>query len=211
MLAFEDVQWADEATLDLLRFLGRRIQKERALLLVTLREEDSASSSTLRKALGELARQRATRRVTLAPLSLRAVTQLVAGTGLDPAEVHHLTGGNPYFVAEVVGSADGGLPASARDAVLARAEHLDPTPRHLLDVAALAGNRVDPALLGGGRGRARSGLRDPRRRRAARHRRALAAVPARDRPPVGRGCRARATAHHPPPAPPRRAARAWRR
>jgi DNA-binding CsgD family transcriptional regulator/tetratricopeptide (TPR) repeat protein len=148
VLAFEDVQWADEATLDLLRFLGRRVQKERALLLVTLREEDAASSSSLRTALGELARQRATRRVALPPLSLDAVQLVVDGTGLDPAEVHHLTGGNPYFLAEVVGSGDGGLPASARDAVLARAEHLDPRSRTLLDVAALAGNRIDTALLG---------------------------------------------------------------
>ena len=147
VLAFEDVQWADEATLDLLRFLGRRIQKERALLLVTFREEEFGSSGPLRKALGELSRQRATRRVALPPLSRTAVQQLVGDTGLDPAEVHRLTGGNAYFVAEVVGSAGHGLPASARDAVLARAELLDPVARGLLDAAALAGNRVDPALL----------------------------------------------------------------
>ena len=148
VLAFEDVQWADEATLDLLRFLGHRIQRERALLLVTFREEDSAAPGSLRKALGELGRQRATRRIALAPLSLHAVGEVVTGTGLDPAEVHHLTGGNPYFVAEVASSPDGGLPASAGDAVLARAAHLDSLPRDLLDVAALAGNRVDAVLLG---------------------------------------------------------------
>ncbi|WP_406832258.1 AAA family ATPase [Pedococcus sp. KACC 23699] len=148
VLAFEDAQWADEATLDLLRFLGRRIQRERALLLVTFREEDPASSSRLRAALGELSRQRGTRRVALPPLSPAAVTQLVGDTGLDPAEVHRLTGGNAYFVAEVVRDAGQGLPASARDAVLARAAHLAPPARELLDVAALAGNRVDPMLLG---------------------------------------------------------------
>ena len=148
VLVVEDIHWADEATLDLLRFVGRRVQKERALLLVTFREEESAPSSPLRQALGELARQRSTRRVALAPLSLHAVGLVVDGTGLDAVEVHHLTGGNPYFVAEVVGSVDGGLPASVRDAVLARAEHLDPLSRNLLDVAALAGNRIDPALLG---------------------------------------------------------------
>jgi len=147
VLAVEDVQWADEATLDALRFLGRRIQRERALLLVTFREEESGSSGPLRKALGELSRQRVTRRVALPPLSRTAVQQLIGDTGLDPTEVHHLTGGNPYFVTEVVGSAGRGLPASARDAVLARAELLDPVARGLLDAAALAGNRVDLALL----------------------------------------------------------------
>jgi DNA-binding CsgD family transcriptional regulator/tetratricopeptide (TPR) repeat protein len=147
VLAFEDVQWADEATLDLLRFLGRRIQKERALLLVTFREEESASSGPLRTALGELSRQRATRRVAIPPLTLAAVQQLVGDTGLDPAQVHQLTGGNPYFVAEVLGSAGRGLPASARDAVLSRADRLEPVTRGLLDAAALVGNRVDPTLL----------------------------------------------------------------
>ena len=147
VLVVEDIHWADEATLDLLRFVGRRVQKERALLLVTFREEESAASSPLRQALGELARQRGTRRVALPPLSQNAIEQLVGDTGLDPAAVHHLTGGNPYFVAEVVGSAGRGLPASARDAVLARADVLDHATRGILDAAALAGARVDPALM----------------------------------------------------------------
>ncbi|WP_407342748.1 ATP-binding protein [Pengzhenrongella phosphoraccumulans] len=147
VLVVEDIHWADEATLDLLRFVGRRVQKERALLLVTFREEESAPSGPLRQALGELARQRGTRRVALPPLSHNAIEQLVGDTGLDAAAVHHLTGGNPFFVAVVVGSAGGGLPASARDAVLARAEGLDPATRGLLDAAALAGARVDPALM----------------------------------------------------------------
>jgi hypothetical protein len=47
VLAFEDVHWADEATLDLLRFLGRRISKERALLPVTLREEEAEPSGSV--------------------------------------------------------------------------------------------------------------------------------------------------------------------
>ena len=176
VLAVEDVQWADEATLDLLRFLGRRIQKERALLLVTFREEDvRRRPATLRKALGELARQRATRRVALAPLSLMPSRRSSAGTGLDPAEVHHLTGGNPYFVAEVVGSADGGLPASARDAVLARAAHLDSTSPRAPRRRGPGRQPRRPGAARGGHRRARGGLRHPRRRRAARHRRSLAA------------------------------------
>ncbi len=69
VLVVEDVQWADEATLDLLRFLGGASRRSGRCCSSRFREEDSASSSTLRKALGELARQRATRRVSLAPLS----------------------------------------------------------------------------------------------------------------------------------------------
>jgi DNA-binding CsgD family transcriptional regulator/tetratricopeptide (TPR) repeat protein len=156
VLVFEDVHWADEATLDLLRHTGRRIQRERALLLVSFRDDESGArtasgtagtSAPLRQALGELSRQRATRRVTLPPLSRTGIERLVAGTGLDAAEVHTLTGGNPYFVAEVIRGGGARLPASARDAVLARVAPLDQAARDLLDAAALAGNRVDPTLL----------------------------------------------------------------
>jgi len=144
VLVIEDVHWADEATLDLLQHTGRRIQKERVLLLVTFRGEESGPASPLRQTLGELARQRGTRRVILPPLTPAAVGQLVAGTPLDAAEVHALTGGNPYFVAEVVSAGEATLPASARDAVLARVSTLPPSSRAVLEAAALAGNRVDP-------------------------------------------------------------------
>ena len=205
VLVFEDVHWADEATLDLLRHTGRRIQKERALLLVTFRDDESAASPPLRLALGELSRQRATRRVTLPPLSRTAVAQLVAGTALDAAEVHALTGGNPYFVAEVIGAGGTRLPASARDAVMARVAPLDLPSRTLLDAAALAGQRVDPLLLSAVVDAPDAAYDDDPRCGAVRHRRQRAAVPARDRPPRRGGCRARAAAHRPPRADPRRA------
>ena len=72
---------------------------------------------------------------------------LAAGTPFDADEVHALTGGNPFFVAEVLGAEGERLPSSARDAVLARLGALDVTARRLLEIAALAGNHVDPALL----------------------------------------------------------------
>ncbi len=78
VVVVEDVHWADEATVDLLRFLGRRIRNAAVLLLVTYRDEDLAATDPLRAALGELARQRiAARRVELAPLSADAVRRLV--------------------------------------------------------------------------------------------------------------------------------------
>jgi DNA-binding CsgD family transcriptional regulator len=147
VLVFEDVHWADDATLDLLRHVGRRIQKLRALLLVTFREEGRGTPSRLRVALGDLSRQRATRRVTLPPLSLGAIEAIVAGTSLDAAEVHRLTAGNPYFVAELLKTGGGELPASARDSVLARVAELSDTARDLVEAAALTSTRVDRDLL----------------------------------------------------------------
>jgi DNA-binding CsgD family transcriptional regulator/tetratricopeptide (TPR) repeat protein len=148
VLVVEDVHWADEATVDLLRFLGRRLRDAPVLLIATYRGEDLAADHPLRAALGEIARQRSTRRVDLAPLSAGAVTVLAEGSGLDAAELYRLTSGNPFYVTEVVAAGLGVVPASARDAVLARAGRLGGGSREVLDVAALTGARVELDLLG---------------------------------------------------------------
>ena len=79
VLAIEDVHWADEATLDLLSYLGRRIQHLRVLLLVTYRDDALVANDPLRLTLGALASQRATRRLTLGALSTAGVATLAAG------------------------------------------------------------------------------------------------------------------------------------
>jgi DNA-binding CsgD family transcriptional regulator/tetratricopeptide (TPR) repeat protein len=147
VLVVEDVHWADEATVDLLRFVGRRLRDAPVLLVATYRDEGLASGDPLRVALGDLATQRSTRRVDLAPLSADAVRILAGGSGLDAAELYRLTGGNPFYVTEVVRAGLGVVPVSARDAVLARAARLNSGAREVLDVAALIGARVELDLL----------------------------------------------------------------
>jgi len=147
VLVVEDVHWADEATVDLLRFLGRRLRDSPVLLIVTYRDDGLAADDLLRVALGDLARQRSTRRVELAPLSADAVRVLAGGSGLDAAVLYGLTGGNPFYVTEVVQAGLGVVPSSARDAVLARAVRLGGGPREVLEVAALIGVRVELDLL----------------------------------------------------------------
>jgi DNA-binding CsgD family transcriptional regulator/tetratricopeptide (TPR) repeat protein len=98
-------------------------------------------------ALGDLATQRPVRRLELAPLSVDAVRILSGGSGLEAAELYRLTGGNPFYVTEVLRAGLGVVPSSARDAVLARAARLGGGAREVLDVAALIGARVDLDLL----------------------------------------------------------------
>lgn len=147
LVVFEDVHWADEATLDLLTFLGRRIGSTRALLVATYRDDEVGPSHPLRVVLGTLATNADVRRMGVSPLSERAVGELVADSGLDPAELHRQTGGNPFFVTEVLASG-GGIPATVRDAVLSRVASLSAPSRAALDAAAVIGSPVDPALLG---------------------------------------------------------------
>jgi DNA-binding CsgD family transcriptional regulator/tetratricopeptide (TPR) repeat protein len=147
VLVVEDIHWADEATIDLLRFLGRRIRDTSVLLIVTYRDESLAATDPLRIALGDLATQRSVRRIGLAPLSADAVRVLAGDQGLDAAALYRLTGGNPFYVTEVVQSGMGEIPASARDAVLARVSRLTGGAREVLDAAALIGTRIELPLL----------------------------------------------------------------
>ncbi|MGC4112533.1 MAG: AAA family ATPase [Nocardioides sp.] len=147
VLVIEDVQWADDATLDLLRFLGRRVAKLPVLLLATFRDDALAPHHSLRLAVGELAGQRYTRRIDVPPLTAAAVRRLAEGTAYSPDELYELTGGNPFFVAEVVSDPGTEIPASARDAVLARAARLSEETRSALDLASLDSWHVDADLV----------------------------------------------------------------
>jgi DNA-binding CsgD family transcriptional regulator len=147
VVVIEDVHWADEATLDLLGFLARRIREIAVLLIVSYRNDELGDTHPLRIALGYLAVQRCTRRLPLAPLSAQAVRKLSAGRGVDPAELYRLTGGNPFYVREVLEAGLGKVPGSARDVVLARAARLGPKARETLEAAALIGGTVDERLL----------------------------------------------------------------
>lgn len=147
LLVFEDVHWADEATLDLLRFLGRRIGGTRTLLVATYRDDEVGSKHPLRILLGDLATSSSVRRMSLSPLSANAVTQLAQGSGLDAVQLHQQTGGNPFFITEILAAGGEAMPATVRDAVLARVARLSPSSRTILEVASIIGSRVESWLL----------------------------------------------------------------
>jgi DNA-binding CsgD family transcriptional regulator len=147
VVVLEDLHWADEATLDVLRYLGRRLRGLPVLVVATYRDDALGVADPVRVAIGDLTAQSSTRRVDVPPLSREAVAALAEGTDLEPAELHRLTGGNPFFVQEVLRSGSTLVPPSARDAVLARAAALSGPARSALDVAALVGSRVEPELL----------------------------------------------------------------
>ena len=147
VLVFEDVHWADEATLDLLRFLGKRMRTLPVLLLVSYRDDEIVPGHPLRRCLAQLATERSTRRVDVPRLTPAGVGVLAAGSGLSADELHHLTSGNPFFLTEVLRDPGNRLPASAREAVLGRIDGLSRPARRALDVAALLGTRVDLSML----------------------------------------------------------------
>jgi DNA-binding CsgD family transcriptional regulator len=146
VVVIEDVHWADEATLDLVKFLGRRITRTSALLILTYRDDEVGPRHPLRLLLGDLPGGTLSR-VPLAPLSEAAVEMLARKADRPAAGVYAVTGGNPFFVTEVLASATPGVPPTVRDAVLARAERLPPSARSVLDVAAAIGAKAEAWLL----------------------------------------------------------------
>lgn len=146
ILVIEDVQWADQATLDLLAFLARRIEGLPAFLLVTHRDGEGDAAS-VERILGGVASLPVLRQLPLQPLSRLGVERIASGTGLDASELHRITAGNPFYVHEVVDSGLAHLPLSVRDAVRARVARLDERGRRALQVAAILGVRAEPWLL----------------------------------------------------------------
>jgi DNA-binding CsgD family transcriptional regulator/hydroxypyruvate isomerase len=137
VLAIDDVQWADGATLELLGYLGRRIASTRALLVIAYRNDELAADHPLRALLGRLARP-GTERLALAPLSRPAVAELARRAGRSAHGLYRATQGNPFFVTEVLASADAAPPTAVRDAVLARATRLSPGARDVLELVGVA-------------------------------------------------------------------------
>jgi DNA-binding CsgD family transcriptional regulator/tetratricopeptide (TPR) repeat protein len=147
VVVMEDLHWADEATTDLLSFLGRRLSRLPVLLLATYRDEELGDGHPLRVALGDLATQRATRRMRLPPLSQQAVRALARQRGLDAAELYRVTGGNPFYVSEILEAGWPSVPPTVRDAVGARLARASADTRRAVEAAAVIGARVNRSLL----------------------------------------------------------------
>jgi predicted ATPase len=110
ILVVEDVHWADAATLDALRVLGRRVDGTRGLVIATYRDDEVESGHPLRTVLGGLASAPGVSRLRVPRLSLEAVEELAAPIGADAAAIHALTGGNPFFVTEILAVGSPSLP-----------------------------------------------------------------------------------------------------
>ena len=147
LAVIEDVHWADDATLDLLRYTGRRIENIPAMVVATFRDDEVGPGHPLRSVLGDLATSPTIQRMSIPPLSREAVGQLAGESGIDAGQLFNLTGGNSFYVTEVLASGVSGIPETVRDAVLARADRLPYTSRQVLDIAAVIGFSSEAGLL----------------------------------------------------------------
>src|SRR5919198_2578406 len=147
VFVLEDVHWADEATLDVLRLLARRVETVPALIVASYRDDELDRAHPLRIMLGELATSHTVGRVKLDRLSPDAVARLAEPHGVDAGELYRKTAGNPFFVVEALATGAQGIPDTVRDAVLARAARLSPEAATLLEAVAIVPPHVELWLL----------------------------------------------------------------
>ncbi|MEA2518145.1 MAG: hypothetical protein QOF49_225, partial [Chloroflexota bacterium] len=146
VVVIEDIQWADEATLELLLFLARRLEGMTTVIVATWRD-DEALSPAAERTTGRLAALPRVHQLPLTRLSRQGIAELAAGSRFDVDELARLTAGNPLYVHEVLASTGGDIPISIRDAIRARAGSLDRRARRALEAAAIAGPRAEPWLV----------------------------------------------------------------
>ena len=146
VLVIEDMHWADAATLDFVRYLGRRLSDARALMLLTYRSDEVSAEHPLRRVLGELPATHTTR-VALERLTMDAVAALAATGARAARQVFEATGGNPFYVTEVLATTGSGVPPSVNDAVLARFAGLSPEAREIAERVSLFPNQVSVTQL----------------------------------------------------------------
>lgn len=142
VLVLEDVHWADDATIDALRHLARRLDRCRAVVVLSYREDEITLDHPLRRVLGALAGAHV-ERLALRPLSRAAVAELAAATGSDLDEVYEITGGNPFFVTEALAAGAGVVPTTVVDAVISRLQLLPGATRKALEQLAVVPSHVE--------------------------------------------------------------------
>jgi DNA-binding CsgD family transcriptional regulator/tetratricopeptide (TPR) repeat protein len=146
IVVIEDVHWADEATLDVLRIVGRRVDTVPALVVATYRDDQLDHAHPLRIVLGELTDE-PVGRMRLAPLSPLAVARLAEPHGVDGEELYRTTAGNAFFVTEAIAAGEEEIPQTIRDAVLARAARLSDAARGLVEAVAVVPPQAELWLL----------------------------------------------------------------
>jgi DNA-binding CsgD family transcriptional regulator len=147
VLMLEDVHWADEATLDVLRVLARRATASGFVLVVSYRSDQLHRDHPLRMVLGELGSGDSVTRLELGGLSRGAVGELARSSCVDAETLFERTAGNPFFVTETLAAGTVDVPDTVRDAVHARAARLSPSARAVLDAVAVVPRRAEVWLL----------------------------------------------------------------
>ena len=141
VLILEDLQWADETTLGLVRYLGRRLANTRSILVLSYRPEEVDTEHPLLVVLADLGPMAS--HLVVPSLTLAGVREMAEGVDAEAESIHRATGGNPFFVEEVLASPEEDLPASVGAAIMAGVSKLPTGSLDLLEMVALSPEGLD--------------------------------------------------------------------
>ncbi len=147
ILVLDDLHWADQGTIDLFRFLLRRVPQTHLLAIGIARDDEVSVLHPLRSLLGDVARSPHAQSLVLRPLSIDAIATMVGDRDVDPAWLHRVTGGNAFFVCEMLDHGGADLPSTVRDAILARTADLEVAAWDLLNLLTCAPGAIPDHLL----------------------------------------------------------------
>ena len=147
IIIIEDIHWADEASLDFIKFFARRIKTTNCLLLLTYRDAEITLNHPMRNVLGDLT-PTAFSRIQLTPLSKEAVQKIADKKGYNGEDLFHISGGNPFYVYEIVASYSPGIPDNIKDAVLAVYNRLKQNTKHLWEIMSVMPEGLEHRWLG---------------------------------------------------------------
>ncbi|HKC35906.1 MAG TPA: LuxR C-terminal-related transcriptional regulator, partial [Chitinophagaceae bacterium] len=133
IIVFEDIHWADEATLDFIKFFARRITQIHCLFILTYRDNEIHSNHPLRNVLGQLPPDSFTR-LQLTSLSREAVEKLAQEKGWSGGDVYSISGGNPFYVTEILASYSPGIPDNIKDSILSVYNRMDEKAKHIWQI-----------------------------------------------------------------------------
>jgi DNA-binding CsgD family transcriptional regulator len=159
VLVFEDLQWGDRSTLELIALLVRGLVGRGVMILCTVRPDELLRGHPFRELAARWEQERAVERVGLARLGPEEVREQIAAIAQAEPDaelvelIYERSEGIPLFVEELLGAVrDGGirqeyLPPSLRDVLLARIDRLSPAAKQVIRVASAGGRRVPDRLL----------------------------------------------------------------
>ncbi len=133
LVVFEDIHWADEATLDFIKFLARRITQLKCFFILTYRDTEIDSGHPLRNLMGQLNPGSFTR-LGLLPLSKQAVEKMAKERGYNGEDVYRITNGNPFYVTEILASYSQGVPDNIKDSILSVYNKMNEKTKHVWEV-----------------------------------------------------------------------------
>jgi DNA-binding CsgD family transcriptional regulator len=136
VIIFEDIHWADDATLDFIKFLARRITQLKCLFILTYRDNEIHSRHHLRNVLGQLNADSFTR-LQLLPLSKTAVEKMAKEKGYKGEDVYSISGGNPFYVNEILASYSLGVPDNIKDSILSSYNRLDEDSKNVWQILSI--------------------------------------------------------------------------